>query len=211
MRKAAIFLILLLVTTSCSSAYYAMWEKLGKQKRDLLRDNALKARQEQVETNTQFKDALEKLRASYPIKPTELSKTYDRLSGEYEQSKSKADSLQARIEKMNSIARDLFREWEREAESMSSSSLRSQSLSKLEQTKDRYEAMHSSLQRAHAKTEPVLSKFRDNVLFLKHNLNAQVVGALDSEASDMTREIDELIRSMNQSISETDKFLGELG
>ena len=209
--KRAIVVILLLSLVSCSSAYYAMWEKLGKQKRDLLRDNAVKARAEQVETNEQFKDALTKLREAYPIKATELSKTYDRLNAQYERSKAKAEDLNARIQKMDRIARDLFSEWKDEAKEITTEKFRDQSLAKLATTKDRYEDMHRLLKGSYARTEPVLTKFRDNVLFLKHNLNAQVVGDLDAEAGEITSEIKALIDSMNQSIEETDKFIGELG
>lgn len=209
--KKIIVLFLMISLVSCSSTYYAVWEKLGKQKRDLLRDNAVKARAEQVETNEQFKDALTKLREAYPIKPTELSKTYDKLNAQYESSKSKAEGLDARIKKMDRVARDLFVEWKDEAESITTTKFRDQSLDKLSATKERYEDMHRSLKKSYSRTEPVLAKFRDNVLFLKHNLNAQVVGSLDSEAGAITEEIETLIESMNDSIKETDKFIGELG
>jgi hypothetical protein len=209
--KKLIVLFLLVGLVSCSSTYYAVWEKLGKQKRDLLRDNAIRARAEQVETNEQFKDALTKLREAYPIKPTELAKTYDRLNDQYERSVGKAEALKARIDKLNRISKDLFSEWKSEAGEISSDRLRDQSLDKLSATKEKYEDMHQALRKSYSRTEPVLQKFKDNVLFLKHNLNAQVVGSLDSEAGEITEEIESLIGSMNQSIAETDKFIGELG
>jgi len=58
--------------------------------------------------------------------------------------------------------------------------------------------------------QPVLQTFRDNVLFLKHNLNAQAIGSLKGEFASLEQEIEVLIREMNRSIAESNKFIDEL-
>jgi hypothetical protein len=55
--------------------------------------------------------------------------------------------------------------------------------------------------------EPVLRQFHDQVLYLKHNLNAAAVGALKGETVDIEKEIQNLIRDMNVSIQEADSFI----
>jgi hypothetical protein len=50
----------------------------------------------------------------------------------------------------------------------------------------------------------------DYVLFLKHNLNARAIGALQGEADDVIEGLTELIDEMNQSIAETDAFIETL-
>ena len=57
---------------------------------------------------------------------------------------------------------------------------------------------------------PVLDSLRDNTLYLKHNLNAQAIGALKSEFAGIERDITLLIRNMNKAISESQQFIATL-
>lgn len=207
-------LLLVLVTAvalvGCSSVYYSAWEALGKQKRDLLRDQVVAARKDQVEASQQFKDALTVLRETYPLKSSNLQKAYDKMKRNYDQSENKANDLKARIDKMHSIATALFREWKDEAASIKNSSLHARSLEQLEQTKNRYELMRDALRRSQSKMDPILTQFRDHVLFLKHSLNAQALGALQGEADEIQAGIESLIQSIQTSIAETDDFISTL-
>jgi len=42
--------------------------------------------------------------------------------------------------------------------------------------------------------DPVLEAFEDQVLFLKHNLNAQAIGALENELGQIRQDVDSLSR-----------------
>jgi hypothetical protein len=59
--------------------------------------------------------------------------------------------------------------------------------------------------------EPVLKTFHDNVLFLKHNLNAQAIGSLQAEFSSLEEDIDVLILKMNTAIEHSNSFIAEMG
>jgi hypothetical protein len=63
------------------------------------------------------------------------------------------------------------------------------------------------MQRAEAKIEPVLAVFRDQVLFLKHNLNAQAIASLQQELVTVETDVAALVRDMEASIAEADAFL----
>ena len=108
------------------------------------------------------------------------------------------------------VAGDLFAEWERELKDISSADLRERSRRQLLQTRDRYDDLHRSLKRAERSMDPVLTQFRDHVLYLKHNLNAEAIGAIRGEAVDIQNEISQLIREMNAAIAEADQFLRTL-
>jgi hypothetical protein len=56
----------------------------------------------------------------------------------------------------------------------------------------------------------VLAAFRDQVLFLKHNLNAQAVASLSAELDSIEIGVARLINEMNVSIAEADRFIAEL-
>jgi hypothetical protein len=58
--------------------------------------------------------------------------------------------------------------------------------------------------------DPVLSKLGDQVLFLKHNLNAQAIGSLKGEETRIQGEISSLISEVNKSIAAADQFIKKL-
>ena len=210
MKRFSSWLLLLglvLSFTGCRSAYYSAWEKPGKHKRDLLRDNVQEAREDQKAAAEQFKDALTKLKELYRFEGGDLEKTYNTLKAEYDRSVSKADTVKNRIRKVDQIAADLFAEWEQEMRSISNPRLRDDSRLKLQQTQRRYEELRQAMQRAERGMEPVLAQLRDQVLYLKHNLNAQAIGALKGEALDIEKEIQQLIRDMNAAIAQADAFI----
>lgn len=194
----------------CSTAYYGAMEKVGIHKRDILVNRVEDARDAQSEAQEQFKSALEQFGAVVQIENTDLKKAYDKLNAEYEDSEKAANKVSERINKVESVADDLFEEWEDELKLYKSADLRRSSQRKLQKTKTRYREMLASMHRAEKSMAPVLRTFRDNVLFLKHNLNAQAIGSLRSEFSTLKGEIDGLIKNMNEAIKTSNKFIADI-
>ncbi len=58
--------------------------------------------------------------------------------------------------------------------------------------------------------DPVLTHLNDNVLFLKHNLNAAAIGGLAADMEGIETDIEQLIADMRASINEADSFLKTL-
>lgn len=202
--------LIALVFTGCSSTYYSAMEKVGKHKRDIMVDRVEGARDSQTEAQEQFKSALEQFDSVVKLKETDLKKAYDSLNTEYEMSQEAADKVSSRIEKVESVAEDLFDEWEDELGQYQNKELRRSSKDQLRKTKSRYREMLASMHQAEASMEPVLRIFRDNVLFLKHNLNAQAIGSLQSEFANLKGEIDTLIKKMNVAIDSSNKFIADI-
>ncbi len=118
--------------------------------------------------------------------------------------------MRKRVRDMETVAADLFREWEEEIKQISSDSMKSSSRDQLRQTRERYAEMHAALKRAEKSMEPVLTKFRDHVLYLKHNLNAQAIASLKGEAVSIQNDIARLIEDMNVSIQQADAFIKQM-
>ena len=55
--------------------------------------------------------------------------------------------------------------------------------------------------------QPVLTALNDNVLYLKHNLNASAIGALQGEFDKIKRDIELLIKEMNGAIAQSSEFI----
>jgi SMC interacting uncharacterized protein involved in chromosome segregation len=201
---------LLFAGAGCQKVYYGTMEKFGVHKRDILVDNVTEARDAQNEAKEQFVSALEEFSAVANFQGGKLEDKYKTLNAEYEQSKKKAEAVHERIGDVKRVARALFDEWEKELDQYTSDTLRKASQVKLEQTQERYKTLIAAMERAESKVAPVLSAFGDQVLFLKHNLNAQAVASLQSELTTMENEIGTLIREMERSINEADAFIQEM-
>jgi len=199
--------MVLLLTTGCRTAYYSTMEKFGVYKRDILKDNVQEARDEQKKAAEQFKDALTRLRELYGSPGGDLEKIYDKLQADFNHSTSRANAVKERIRKVETVASDLFKEWEQEITTIQNPKLASDSREKLRETREKYDSLHSAMKRAESSMDPVLAQFRDQVLYLKHNLNAQAIGALKGETLDIEKEIQRLITDMNSSIQEADRFI----
>ena len=196
--------------TGCKTAYYATMEKFGVAKRDLLKKRVTAARDEQKEAGEQFKDALTKLQAIYKFDGGQLEAAYRELEGEYENSASLADSVRKRIKDVESVANDLFIEWEGEIAEITTPTLQAASRRQLLETRSRYNGMVVALKKAEQSMDPVLAQLKDHVLFLKHNLNAQAIASLKGEAASIQTEISRLLKDMNASIAKADEFIKTL-
>ena len=206
-----ILLISILAVTGCESTYYKTMEKFGKHKRDILVKNVTETRDIQHQTKEQFKSALEKFMDVVNFQGGELKEKYDLLSAELETSEKKAKAMRNHIDDVANVAEDLFKEWEKELDQYTSENLRHASAVKLDQTKKSYQKLIAAMRRAEEKIAPVLAAFRDQVLFLKHNLNAQAVASLQDELVTIENDIAVLIREMEASIEEANEFIKAMG
>jgi ElaB/YqjD/DUF883 family membrane-anchored ribosome-binding protein len=211
MRPSAVLLFTaLLGLAGCQSAYYAAMEKVGVHKRDILVDRVEEARDSQQEAKEQFQSALDRYRSVVQVKGGELEARYEALNKEYQASESSAKEVRERIEAVEDVAEALFEEWEGELKLYSNASLRKASAAELKRTRAQYKSLLARMRAAERRIEPVLSVLRDQVLFLKHNLNARAISALQGEYRTLQGNVDQLLRDMQRAIDEADTFVRTL-
>lgn len=196
-----------MILFGCQTTYYATMEKFGIEKRGILVSRVEDVREEQQEAKQQFESALEQFIAVTNYDGGDLEKQYRKLKEEYEDSKDKAEDVADRIASVERVAKDLFNEWKEELSQYSSKELRSGSESQLKGTQVRYKQLINAMKTAQRKVAPVLNAFHDRVLFLKHNLNAQAIASLKAQRDSVKTDIVALIRDMNNSIEEADRFI----
>ena len=194
----------------CQSAYYGALEKMGIPKREVLVDRVAKARTSQEEAKQQFASALEKFLAITQVEPGEIKTRYELLSAELKRNETRAKDVRDRLAAVKDVAEALFDEWKGELKQYSNADLRSRSEAQLAATQRSYKDLIVVMERAASRMEPVLGAFRDQVLFLKHNLNAQAVRSLDSTSKTLQEDIGRLIADMEKSIREADEFIRTL-
>lgn len=197
----------LFIAAGCSSTYYDAMEKLGYPKRDLLVDRVAKTEEAQTAAKEQFASALDHFLAVTKVDGGELERRYKDLDGELKRSEERAKAVRDRIAAVQDVANALFQEWKGELGQYTNSDLRAQSERELEDTERRYDDLMGLMQRAADRMDPVLANFRDQVLFLKHNLNARALASLDTTNRDLRGDIDRLIADMEASIRESQAFI----
>jgi hypothetical protein len=204
------FLACSVLLTGCESTYYAAMEKVGQHKRDILVDRVENATESQQDAQEEFKDALTQLTSLINFDGGELAEQYELSKAHYDASKSAAEDVSKRIESIESVADALFVEWQEEINLYSSAKLKSQSQAQLRTTQQKYNTLISAMHRSEKKMSPVLTALQDNVLYLKHNLNANAISALQGEYKSIKQDVQSLIDDMNKSIEQSNKFIALL-
>ncbi len=209
--RTAVLASLLVALSGCQSAYYGAWEKLGWHKRDIMVSRVQNARDSQEKAKDQFKSALDRFRSVVHVEGGDLQAKYDQLNAELESCKSRADDVHKRIASVKDVSEALFREWQGELGQYKNPDLRRASEQELRETRQRYDQLITLMERAESKMQPVLDTFSDQVLFLKHNLNARAVASLQGVSVQLEADINKLIADMNKSIDEANAFIKDMG
>jgi hypothetical protein len=208
---AGAFLAAALISlTACRSAMYSAYERVGVYKRDLLKKRVVAARDEQKGAQQEFKDALTRLKEITNFEGGELEKRFRRLQSDYDDAASRVAAVHRRVQDVETVAGDLFAEWEKENRQIETDALRETSRQQLNDTRLRYNAMLSALKKTERTMDPVLHKLHDYVLALKHSLNAQAIAALGGESVKIQSDIARLIEQMNASIARADEFIRQM-
>jgi len=182
-------------------------ETFGKHKRDILVSRVEKARDAQEDTKQQFQSALEKFSSVVKVPASELQNKYNQLKAELDKSEAQAREVSTRIADVEEVSKALFKEWQTELDQYTNKELRRASEQKFKQTQARCDQLIGAMKQAERKINPVLSAFRDQVLFLKHNLNAQAVASLQGELVSIESNVASLIKEMDASIAEANAFI----
>ncbi len=208
----AIFLLLLttIFFSGCSSVYYAGMEKIGVHKRDIMVSRVESVKESQQDAQEEFSSALERFGDLVHIEDSELKSAYESYNDQYQDASDAAEDVTDNIDKLESVSLALFDEWEGELLEYKNMKLKLQSQKKLRDTKAKYSLMMKSMRKSQKSMNAVLATFYDNVLTLKHSLNAQAVGALKNEFKTLKGDMSKLMREMNLSIKESDKFIKQM-
>lgn len=188
-------------------AYYRTKESLGQHKRDIIVCRVEEACEDLQDAREHFEDALERFKALTHFKGGTLEHRYYALKRQFELSQVKTQAVSEKIRAIEEVGEALFSEWEAELGLYTNRALRGISCRQLKDTQKHYERLMKAMHLAESKIYPVLAAFRDQVLFLKHNLNAQAIAALRHELVEIGIDIATLIEAMEKSIKEASRFV----
>jgi len=156
-------------------------ERIGFHKREILVERIEDARDDQEDAKEQFKSALEEFTEAVGFEDGELKTVYDKLQRELDRSEARAKDVRRSISKVDEVSRA------------------------------RYGQLMRAMRRAESSLDPVLVTFRDQVLYLKHNLNSQAIASLQDKLDTVQSDVAQLIREMESSIAEADAYISQMG
>jgi hypothetical protein len=203
-------IILTLLFTGCKSTYYKTMRTLGKEKRDILVSRIKDAKKDQDQTKKQLQTTMESFQALTGFKGGSLEKSYKRLNSDYESAASQAGKLHDKIQSIDQVSNDLFKEWQGEINGMDNAKLKSQDLVMLRNAKTRQATYMRAMHSTEDQIAPVLKAFQDQVVFLKHNLNSRAIGSLKTTSAVLQSDVAGLIQSIDASSQEADKLISSL-
>jgi ElaB/YqjD/DUF883 family membrane-anchored ribosome-binding protein len=212
MKRVSIGLsfLIALSLSGCQTAYYSAMEKVGYHKRDILAGRVKTARDSQEEAKQEITSALEEFGKVVRYQGGEIETQYHRMSAKQQDAENAANAVRAHIKDVENVGEALFDEWQSELSQYSSADLRAKSERQLRATRKRYDTMVAAMKRAESRLEPALTPMRDQVLYLKHNLNARAIAGIKGEVSKVDAQVNQLVAELNRSIAEADKFIRQM-
>ncbi|MFW5444485.1 MAG: DUF2959 domain-containing protein [Methylococcaceae bacterium] len=194
-----------------NEVYYQSRESvLGHHKRDIVVIHVDQACNSLKGTRDQFEDALQQFKSIVNVEQTSLEHRYKLLQRQFEFCQGRADDVSHRITTIEEVSTSLFKEWEDELGQYNNRALRARSRQQLKASKQQYSRLIKTMRKAESRIHPVLAAFKDHVLFLKHNLNAQAIAALQHEFVEIGIDISQLIEVMEITILEASHFVSTL-
>ncbi len=193
-----------------NTLYYTARESIGEHKRTIVVYQVEQACVSLQETRDEFEDALWRFKNLIAVNESSLEHRYHLLNRQYQFCRVKSDAVTSRIMAIEEVSEALFAEWEKELGEYSNRSLRNNSKQQLKTARQNYARLVKTMHKAESKIQPVLAAFKDQVLYLKHNLNARAIAALQHEFVEIGIDISQLILAMEQTIAEASQFVAVL-
>ncbi|MCC7242877.1 MAG: DUF2959 domain-containing protein [Acidobacteria bacterium] len=197
-------------SAGCDSLYYKTMKRFGLEKRDILVKRVREAREAQQKGKEEFRSALDRFKEVVATEGGTLEEKYDELNRELDRSEDRARDIHDKVKSVKDVADDLFKEWQKELGQYQDRALRAESERELGETRRRAKAVIAAMEKAEQRIDPVLQPLRDRVLFLKHNLNASAIGALDKELLTLRGNVDRLVADLESSIAEAEAFITQM-
>lgn len=182
-----------------------------KEPRDILISRVEAASHAQEETAQEFRSALEEFKAVTGFDGGDLEQKFNQLSAAFEKSEDAANNVSTRIDRVVTASNRLLSEWRTELNEYNDPAFKRRAQTQFDETRTQAESLIAAMRKIESKTEPVLAAFRDQVLFLKHNLNMNAISSLQAESTSIEQDVSILIRDMEASITEAQAFVSQLG
>jgi len=199
-----------IIANRLQAFFFHARESIGEPKRMIVVAQVEQACVSLQDTRDSFADALERFNGLVSSPDTGLERKYQLLNRQYQFCRAKSEAVSQRIHAIEEVSEALFKEWEKELDEYSNRTMRTHSKNQLKLARRQYSRLIKAMHKAESKIQPVLAAFKDQVLYLKHNLNAHAIAALQQEFVEIGLDISQLLLAMEQIIAEANQFVNAL-
>lgn len=186
------------------------YDTFYQEPRDVLVTRVEAARDVQIDTAEEFKTALQRFKEVTQFDGGDLEAKFNSLNAAFESSEAAAGRVSNRVDQVTAATNRLLEEWRDELAEYHDASIRQRANTQFDETRLHAEKLIAAMRKAEQKTEPVLDAFRDQVLFVKHNLNMQAISSLSTENQVIEQDVANLIQEMEASIAEAESFINSM-
>lgn len=185
-------------------------EPSAQPNRDPLIGEVRDVRTAQQEAKKQFLVTLERLGALIDQGGGEVRSRYESFGDEFQKSESMAAALRERIDHLEERGRLYFERRESSPYGFAARGSDQANGAKLDATHQRYQALLHAMQEVEQDMDPVLTVFRDQLVFAKYNLNAEAIARLQDELPSIEADTAALVGKLDAAIAEADTFIGAM-
>ena len=203
-------LFALTALTSCQAMYFTTMEKFGVEKRDILLERVEDAHDALKVAEVRFDASLTTFREIVKGEESTLTANFERFSDAYDKAESAAADFHERVADVQVVANLMFEEWKRESGEILDNELRRASRENYTKATTRYERTLRGFRRVEARMDPMLTKFRDHVLYLKLNLHPAALGTLRDNEGDIIAAMEELEDLMEKALSDGGELIDSM-
>ena len=137
----------------------------------------------------------------------EALEAYEEFVKTIDDSEKQADKLRKSIGPMKKTAESVFAAWASDLEGFGSAEMRQRSQARLEQTRQRYVAISTSVDPALWAYDALNNDLRDHALFLSHDFNSGSIADLGSEVESLNRDAEGLSKRLDKCLDAAEDYI----
>lgn len=192
---------------SCQAMYLGTLEQFGFEKREILYERVETAGDSIVVLEQRLDEAFSVYREAIHQEGGDLLSSQKRFSNFYDKVEDAASNFDSRIEKVQAVADAMFEEWNSETGEIIDAELRRKSRSNYTRALNQYGNLLRSMRAVQAETDPILTRLRDHVLFMKLNLHPNAYAPLRKTETEFVASAEAVKGTMHATYEEVQNFL----
>lgn len=199
-----------LLLSSCQGMYYSTMARFGIDKRDILIERLDKTSEAMSRLDQRFEEMSTAYGATIHLEGGDLPAMHKEFAKSYDRTESAATSFHSRIGDIHSVAGALFEEWKLKTGEILDPDLREQSLRNFGHAQTSYTKLVRTMREVETEIDPVLTRFRDHVVFLKLNLHRMTLSSLQETEEELLLDVEHIRELLAQAIDETAAFTEQI-
>ncbi len=163
-----------------------------------------------ADTKLQLKKTMDVYNSLFAEDAKNQKKIYKNIQKEMENTNKRRAKISEESAKMTAEADALFKDWSTSAAAIENPDLRKRSEERLEETKASYAEIGTVGQKAGDLYGPFMKALQDQITYLASDLNPTAIASLKPDAAKLNERANELIKSIDNSISTANRNIGAL-